>query len=301
MGDPHEELHAALSGRYELLGEIGRGGMASVYLAHEVETEREVAIKVIHPELASGRGLRRFEREIGIATRLQHYNILPLLGSGTAGDLVYYITPWIEDDTLAARLQSGRPSIQETAAIACDVASALDYAHRMGVVHRDIKPHNILLSGSRAIVADFGIALITDATRETRLTETGTVLGTLHYISPEQLAGHRPIDGRADIYSLGCVIYEMLSGEPPFVGEWNEIVRQHLRAKPRPLRQLSPAPPRSLEAAVMRALSKDPRDRQPSALEFAASLSDHPESEGSRLGPTQRLGQKLKEIIRGDA
>ena len=216
---PIDRLSSALAGRYRLDRELGAGGMATVYFAHDLKHDRDVAIKVLHPDLGAALGGERFLSEIRTTARLQHPHILPLLDSGEADGLLYYVMPLVTGETLRARLErEGQLSIDDTVRIARDVASALDYAHRQNVIHRDIKPENILLHDGSALVADFGIALAVQSAGGQRMTQTGLSLGTPQYMSPEQAMGEKQIDLRSDIYALGAVTYEMLDGDPPFTG-----------------------------------------------------------------------------------
>lgn len=281
-GDPHEIIHEALADVYELADELGAGGMGTVYLARDRKHDRRVAIKVIHPELATGGALMRFEREIRVTARLQHPHIVPLVDSGTAGGLAYYVCPFIEGESLRQLIRRrGKLPLDEAVKLAVDVAEALDYAHKQGIVHRDVKPENILVSNGQAIVADFGLARAMSGADEATLTATGTVVGTPHYISPEQLAGLQDIDTRTDIYSLGCVVYELLAGRPPFVGESIEaILKQHIYERPKPLPTSIPA---TVREAVLKALSKRAEQRQATAAEFAGALQDAGSAAGARL------------------
>ena len=214
-----DRLVVALVDRYRVTREIGAGGMATVYLAHDLKHDRDVAIKVLHPDLGAALGGERFLTEIRTTARLQHPHILPLLDSGEADGLLYYVMPLVTGETLRARLERERQlPIADAVRIAREVASTLDYAHRQNVIHRDIKLENILLHEGQALMADFGIALAAATTGGTRMTETGTSLGTPHYMSSEQAMGERTVDARTDVYALGCVLYEMLVGEPPFTG-----------------------------------------------------------------------------------
>ena len=217
--DVREQLQTTLGTQYSLDREIGRGGMATVYLAQDRKHHRPVALKVLHPELAATLGSERFLREIEIAARLQHPHILPLYDSGQAGSLLYYVMPFVEGESLRDRLNRERPlPVDDAVRIGRDVAAALDYAHRHGVVHRDIKPENVMLHEGEAIVTDFGIAKAVSEAGGESLTQIGMAVGTPAYMSPEQASGEREPDGRSDIYSLGCVMYEMLSGSAPFTG-----------------------------------------------------------------------------------
>ncbi|HEX4627454.1 MAG TPA: serine/threonine-protein kinase, partial [Gemmatimonadales bacterium] len=216
MADLLARLRAALSGRYTIERELGRGGMATVYLAQDRKHHRQVAIKVLKPELAAALGPERFLQEVDIAAGLTHPHILPLHDSGDADGFLYYVMPFVEGESLRRRLiREKQLPVDEALRMAQQVAGALGYAHSHNVVHRDIKPENILLSEQEAVVADFGIAQAITTAGGPRLTDIGIVLGTPAYMSPEQAAGERTLDGRSDIYSLGCVLYEMLAGEPP--------------------------------------------------------------------------------------
>ncbi len=283
-GDPHEILHNELADRYTLEDELGRGGMASVYLAYDQKHDRRVAIKVIHPELAEGIGPKRFEREIKTTAALQHPNIVPLLDSGVAGELLYYVAPYIEGKSLRDLIRGGKVPLEMAIGIACEIAQALDYAHRNGIVHRDIKPENVMISDGRAVVTDFGIARAMGESLTTALTQSGMIVGTLPYISPEQLSGRRDIDGRADIYSLGCVVYEMLAGRPPFVGDPKALIKRQMLERPAPLSDIVSHVPPAIERVVMRTLEKQPDRRPPTAAAFAAELTKAIIPSGSRYG-----------------
>ncbi len=226
MSEIPDRLVAALADRYRIEREVGAGGMATVYLAHDLRHDRPVAIKVLKPELAAAIGAERFLAEIRTTANLQHPHILPLFDSGEAGGFLFYVMPYVEGETLRSRLSREKQlSIAMATRIATEVASALDYAHRHGVIHRDIKPENILLHDGAALVADFGIALAVSAARTgERITQTGMSVGTPQYMSPEQASGERDITGRADIYALGAVTYEMLVGEPPFTGPSTQAI-----------------------------------------------------------------------------
>jgi dienelactone hydrolase len=270
-----ERLKAALSGRYTLERELGRGGMATVYLAHDLKHERQVAVKALHPELTAYLGAERFLREIRIAARLTHPHILPLHDSGEAGGVLFYVMPFVEGESLRDLLRRVKQlPVDQALRITREVADALMYAHGHDVVHRDIKPENILLEAEHAVVADFGIARAIGAAGGEKLTETGLAVGTPAYMSPEQAAGGSDVDGRSDLYSLGCVLYEMLAGQPPFTGPTAEsVVRQHLMAESPNVTRLRPAVPPRLESALKRAMAKTPADRFNSTGEFAEALA----------------------------
>jgi Tol biopolymer transport system component/predicted Ser/Thr protein kinase len=277
MPDYLNTLASALTGRYQVERELGQGGMAIVYLARDVRHDRPVALKVLRPELAAVLGAERFLKEIKTTANLQHPHILPLHDSGEMGGLVYYVMPYVEGESLRDLLNREKQlPIDETLRIAGEVASALDYAHRHGVVHRDIKPENILLHDGRALVADFGIALAASRTDgATRLTETGLSLGTPAYMAPEQAMGERDLTAKADVYALGCVVYEMLVGQPPFTGpNAQAIIAAVLTDEPRGLAVQRHTVPPHVEAAVLRAIEKLPADRFASAQEFADALED---------------------------
>lgn len=275
------KLSTALADRYRLERHLGEGGMATVYLAHDLKHDRKVAVKVLKPELAAVIGAERFLNEIKVTANLQHPNILALYDSGEADTFLYYVMPFIEGESLRDRLdRETQLSVDDATAITESVAAALDYAHRQDVVHRDIKPANILLHEGQALVADFGIALALSHAGS-RLTETGLSVGTPHYMSPEQAMGDRELDGRSDIYSLGCVTYEMLVGEPPHTGPSAQaIVAKIVTDVPRPVTDARPSTPESLAAAVEKALEKLPADRFRTADEFGKALtSPSPERE----------------------
>ena len=263
MTNPAARLNAALAGRYTLERELGRGGMATVWLAQDLKHDRPVALKVLRPELAAALGPERFLREVRITARLNHPHILPLLDSGDADGFLYYVMPYVAGESLRDRLEREKQlPLDDALQIAREVADALSYAHRRDVVHRDVKPENILLESGHAVVADFGIARAISAAGGEALTQTGIAVGTPAYMSPEQGAGSRELDGRSDLYSLGCVLYEMLAGRPPFVGPTVEsIVHQHLTAELPNIASLRPAVPAGVVAALSRALAKTPADR----------------------------------------
>ncbi|MGK2962584.1 MAG: protein kinase domain-containing protein [Gemmatimonadaceae bacterium] len=274
--DAISRLTSALSDRYAIERQIGVGGMATVYLASDLRHDRQVALKLLRPELGAVIGAERFLAEIRTTAKLQHPHILPLFDSGEADGLLYYVMPYVEGVSLRDRLNREKQlPIGDAVGIAGEVASALDYAHRRGVIHRDIKPENILLHDGRALVADFGIALAVSNAGATRMTETGMSLGTPHYMSPEQAMGEREISERSDVYALGAVTYEMLTGEPPFTGPTAQaIVAKVVTEEPRPLIPKRHTIPPHVEHAVLVALEKLPADRFESAAEFARALND---------------------------
>jgi serine/threonine-protein kinase len=277
MSDAAARLGEALADRYRIERELGAGGMATVYLAHDVRHDRKVALKVLRPELSAILGAERFLAEIKTTANLQHPHILSLFDSGEAGGLVYYVMPYVEGESLRDRLNREKQlPVEDAVRIAREVADALDYAHRHGVVHRDIKPENILLHGGHAMVADFGIALAASRSEGgTRMTETGMSLGTPHYMAPEQAMGEREITPKADIYALGCVLYEMLTAEPPFVGATAQaIIARVMTEEPRSLTLQRKTIPPHVESAVECALQKLPADRFASAKAFGDALAD---------------------------
>nr|MBA3405557.1 serine/threonine-protein kinase [Gemmatimonadaceae bacterium] len=289
-----ETLQGALAGRYDISKEIGSGGMATVFLAHDVKHDRDVAIKVLHPDLGAALGSARFLSEIKTTAKLQHPHILPLLDSGEAGGLLYYVMPVVTGESLRVRIErEGQLSINEAIRIAKETASALDYAHRHGVIHRDIKPENILLHDGQAIVGDFGIALAVSAAGGARMTQTGLSLGTPQYMSPEQAMGERTVDARSDVYSLGAVTYEMLTGDAPFTGSSVQaIVSKIMTQRPTPISAVRDTVPESVEEAVMIALSKLPADRFATAAEFAGALTSSTASFGRSPSQTSAVGRK---------
>ena len=277
-----DQLHTALGAGFVLERELGAGGMATVYLAQDRKHDRRVAIKVLHAELAAVLGSERFLQEIRLAANLQHPHILGLIDSGVFGDDAgtlagrpYYVMPYLTGESLRQRLEREQQlPVAEAVRISCEVASALDYAHRNNVIHRDIKPENILLHDGSAVVADFGIALAVQSAGGQRMTQTGLSLGTPQYMSPEQAMGERTNSARSDIYSLGAVTYEMLTGEPPFTGPTVQaIVARLMGERPRAVTTQRRSVPVHVEAAVLKALEKVPADRFDSAAEFAAALS----------------------------
>jgi serine/threonine protein kinase len=268
-------LTAALADRYRIERELGQGGMATVYLAHDLRHQRDVAIKVLHPDLGAALGGERFLSEIRTTAKLQHPHILPLLDSGTADTLLYYVMPYVRGETLRTRLERERQlPLEDAIRIAREVADALGAAHGLGIIHRDIKPENILLQGGHALVADFGIALAVQHAAGQRMTQTGLSLGTPQYMSPEQAMGEKTLDARSDIYALGAVTYEMLVGEPPFTGPTVQtIVAKVLTERPTAPRAVRDTVPPSVERAVLKALAKLPADRFATAERFAEALT----------------------------
>ncbi|MEX2182677.1 MAG: protein kinase [Gemmatimonadaceae bacterium] len=283
-----------LSDRYRLDREVGAGGMATVYLAHDIRHDRQVAVKILRPELAAIIGGERFLHEIRTTANLQHPHILPLHDSGEVAGSVFYVMPFVEGQSLRDRLNQERQlPVDEAVRITREVASALDYAHRHGVVHRDIKPENILLHDGQALVADFGIALaVSRSDGGTRMTETGMSLGTPHYMAPEQAMGEREISARADVYALGCVLYECLVGEPPFTGPTAQaIIARVMTDSPRALQTQRRTIPSHVEAAVRTALEKLPADRFASAAAFSEALGNSSYGAGAAaLAATGRVG-----------
>ena len=276
LSPPHglpckQQLDRALAGRYRLERELGQGGMAVVFLAQDLRHDRKVALKVLRPDLSAAIGAERFLREIKLAAGLTHPHILPVYDSGQAGDLLFYVMPNMEGRSLRERLQRERQlPLADALAITREVASALDYAHRHQVVHRDIKPENILLHEGSAMVADFGIgkALSGDGS----LTQTGMVVGTPTYMSPEQASGEPSVDGRTDLYSLGCVLYEMLTGEPPFTGASAQAIIAKRFVSPIPKVRVTRDVPEAVDDALTRALARTPVDRFPTAAQFVEAL-----------------------------
>ncbi len=276
MSDVAERLSTAVADRYEIERELGAGGMATVYLAHDVKHDRKVALKVLRPELAAVIGAERFLQEIKVTANLQHPHILALHDSGEADGFLFYVMPFVDGENLRDKLDREKQlSIEDAVGITQAIGSALEYAHERGVIHRDIKPENILIHAGQPVVADFGIALAVSAAGGTRLTETGLSLGTPHYMSPEQAMGDRELDARSDIYSLGCMVYEMLVGEPPYTGPTAQaIVAKVITEEPRQLTLLRRTVPPHVEAAVHKSLQKLPADRFDSAANFIDALTN---------------------------
>ncbi len=276
MSEGTERLSSALADRYRILSRLGEGGMATVYLAEDLKHDRKVAVKVLRPELAAVLGADRFVQEIKTTAALQHPHILPLFDSGTADGFLFYVMPFIDGETLRSKLdRETQFGIDEAVTITVAVADALDYAHRQGVIHRDIKPENILLHDGRPMVADFGIALAVSAAAGGRMTETGLSLGTPHYMSPEQATAEKEISARSDVYSLGSVLYEMLAGEPPHLGNSaQQIIMKIIADDARPVSELRKSVPPNVAAAVAKSLAKLPADRFATAKAFGEALGD---------------------------
>jgi len=269
-----DPLAAALAGRYVIERELGRGGMASVYQARAPGRAEPVAIKLMNPNVADALDSKRFIREMGVAASLDHPLIVPLIDSGRAGDVLFYVMPCVSGESLYERLQRERRlPVPEALGIARDVATALGYAHERGVLHRDVKPENILLARGRALIADFGLARAIGAADYTKLTATGVIVGTVYYMSPEQLREEPDLDQRTDIYSLGCILYEMLSGEPPFSGRTlTDVANRILRGPIPAVRRLRPEVPVAVDEAIGRALAKARADRFTAMSEMLAAL-----------------------------
>ena len=294
MSDPFRRLTTSLGERYALEREIGAGGMATVYLARDLRHGRPVAVKVVRPELSGPGGTARFLREIELAARLQHPHILPVFDSGAVDDgaggrTPYFVMPFVQGETLRARLAREKQlSIEDATALATEVADALAYAHANGVVHRDVKPENILLSGGHAVVADFGVAKALETGQSSEapaqgdpsaLTQIGFAIGTPNYMAPEQATGRDRVDARADQYSLGCVLYEMLAGTPPFAGGSAQSVIARNMTAPRPhVGKVRHGVPEALEDVVIRAMAIDPGDRYPDMAALATALRQSRES-----------------------
>jgi len=297
---PLDSLRAALADRYRVERELGEGGMATVYLAHDLKHDREVALKVLRPDLAAAVGAQRFLKEIRVTANLQHTHILPLYDSGSADGFLFYVMPLVRGESLRDRLSRERMlPVDETVHIVRQIAGALDFAHRQGVVHRDIKPENILLQDGEALLADFGVALAVTEAGGDRLTGTGVSVGTVQYMSPEQAAGEHGLDARSDVYALGAVTYEMLAGEPPVTGATaHAMLAKLMTERPTSLCTVREAVSPALDAAVMRALAKVPADRFAEARDFAEALTaaqtaadpGSGETKATSVAPPRRMG-----------
>ena len=297
MSDNLQRLTAALAARYQIERELGRGGMATVYLAKDLEHDRQVAVKVMRPQIAAAMGAERFLREIEIAGSLDHPNILSLLDSGETSDLLYYVMPFIEGESLGERIERDGPlAVEAVLQIAREVASALTYASEQGVVHRDIKPDNIMLTADgHAVVMDFGVGKALEAGGE-KLTQTGMSVGTPAYMSPEQAMGERDIDGRTDVYSLAAVVYEMLIGEQPFTGPTAQvIIAKRFSGQIPSARSRRDVIPPAMDAAIQRALAIDRKDRFATAEELVIAMT----SEGgtAKASPAKRSGCSSTAVI----
>jgi serine/threonine protein kinase len=277
-----EAFHAAVGNTYALIREIGRGGMATVYLADDRKHDRRVAIKILNAEASGPSAAERFQREIKVLARLQHPNILPVFDSGVADGRLWYAMPFVEGESLRSLLdREGKLDPGAAASMLAALAAALGYAHDSGIIHRDIKPENILLSHSIPLIADFGIAAALDPSPGARLTETGMAIGTLNYMSPEQATAEKEIDGRSDIFSLGCVGFEMIAGRPPFEGpDLRTVIARMIATTPPSLRSLRPEVPETIASAVERAIASHPERRWQTGAQFAAALTSGRVSRG---------------------
>jgi serine/threonine protein kinase len=275
VADRLERVRESLGHRFRVERELGHSGMAAVFLAHDPRRDALVALKVLQPEFAVTIGVERFHREIQFVARLRHPNILPLLESDEAGPVIYYVTPFATGGSLRDRLLARTPlSVDEALTIVRQLAAALDYAHEQKVVHRDIKPGNILFEGDHVLLSDFGIARALQLAGADTLSPSGVVIGTPTYMSPEQAAASRKLDGRSDIYSLGCVLYEMLAGQPPFTGPTVQaVIARHAREHPPRLRVVRPDVPEAVAAGLERAMAKRPKDRPRSGAALMHDLT----------------------------
>ncbi len=296
-----EQLNSALTSRYKLERELGRGGMATVYLAEDLRHDRRVALKVLHPELSSSLGPDRFLREIKLAARLNHPHIVPLYDSGEAAGFLFYVMPVVEGESLRDRLlRDGQIPVDEALQLTRGIASALDYAHRNNIVHRDIKPENVMLQEGEAMVMDFGIAKAVSVASGDTLTQTGMMVGTPAYVSPEQAAGDTVVDGRSDQYSLACVLYEMISGRKPFTGSSAQAVLSKRFTEPVPsIRAVYSTASEEVETALRKALSKEATERFGTTMEFARALVAHHLStpDGSPLTPGAAGGARSIAVL----
>ena len=287
------DLQALLGDRYRIEREIARGGMATVYLATDLRYDRNVALKVMHPGIALTLGRERFLREIRLTANLSHPNILTVHDSGEAGDYLWYVMPYVDGESLRARLDArGRFSADEAVRLSREAADAIGYAHTLGIIHRDIKPENILLSRDHAVIADFGIARAMDAARDERITNTGVALGTPGYMSPEQSLGEK-VDARSDVWALGCVMYEMLSGKPPFGASGREAVTRALTERPDSLNRIRHDVPERLGQIIDKALDRDPEKRFPNAVELNRALAVFSTSESVNETPSWRKPSRV--------
>jgi serine/threonine-protein kinase len=289
MSDPVARLNAALEGRYTVERKLGEGGMATVYLARDLRHNRNVALKVLKPELAAVVGADRFLAEIETTANLQHPHILPLFDSGEADGFLFYVMPYVEGETLRDRVDREKQlPVDEAVRIATAVANALQHAHDRGVIHRDIKPANILMQDGEPLVADFGIALAVGAAGGSRLTETGLSVGTPYYMSPEQATGDQTVGPASDTYALACVLYEMLVGDPPYVGSTAQaVLGKIIQGEPVSATAIRRSITANVDAAIRKALEKLPADRFTGAQDFARALADP----GFRHGGRDRSGE----------
>jgi serine/threonine-protein kinase len=289
--ETEERLKSALADRYCIEREIGAGGMATVYLAEDLKHRRKVAVKVLSPDLAEALGAERFLREIETVANLTHPHILPLFDSGEAEGFLYYVMPFLEGESLRDRLTREKQlPVDDAVQITREVAGALAYAHERGVIHRDVKPANILIEAGHAVLADFGVAQAVAKVGEARITQTGVSLGTPSYMSPEQATVERELDGRTDQYALACVLYEMLAGQPPFTGPTGDsVIRQHLTTEPTPVTVIRPAISASVAAALRKALAKTPADRFGTIAELSLALS-----ESTPEAPRAEVGRRIR-------
>src|SRR5215212_6089172 len=280
---PLQRLRDSLSQAYSIDRELGKGGMATVYLAQDLKHDRVVALKVLHPDLAASLGPDRFLREIKLAARLNHPHILPLFDSGSADGMLYYVMPYVEGESLRERIdRENKIPIDEAIRLTQGIASALDYAHRQGIVHRDVKPENVMLYENMPMVMDFGIAKAVSAAGSETLTQTGMMVGTPAYVSPEQAAGEINLDAKSDQYSLACMLYEMISGERPFSGNTPQsIMAKRFTETPTSLQELRSSVPESVRKAVARAMSTDASGRYSTTAQFGQALAS-----GSLATPT---------------
>ena len=307
MADSFRKFQEVLAGRYAIERELGRGGMAIVYLANDLRHDRTVAIKLLQPDITSALTAERFLREIRITARLQHPNILGLFDSGAEAGFCYYVMPFVEGETLRERLErEGRLGLPEAVAVATDLSAALSYAHSRGVVHRDIKPENVLFSAGKAMLADFGLArALTEGQRT--ITVAGMSLGTPAYMSPEQAQGLEGIDHRSDIYALGCIVFEAVAGQPPFTGPgMGRIIQQHVQTPPPPVRQFRSDAPAALDLVLEKALAKDPAARFQTADEMLTALrriagGDPVESPSTAPAPGASSDRRLVYVMGGVA
>jgi serine/threonine-protein kinase len=269
-------VQEGLRGKYHVLSELGHGGMARVFLAEDLRSREKVALKVLRAEVASVLGPDRFQREIAILRRMSHPNIVPILDADAAGALLYLVMPFVDGETLRARLEREGPlPVSDVLAITRGIAAAIDHAHAAGIIHRDIKPANILLTEQRAMVCDFGLARAFDRAAREPISSSGLVLGTPAYMSPEQAVGGSELDARSDIYALGCVLYEMLTGEQPFTGPSSQaILARQLIERPQPIRTVRPQVAIAMERATLAALAKDPGERPASGSELMALMAE---------------------------